>query len=91
MATKHAIASRDFNQIVEKFIAQLAAWDGALPINAFFEAWTEIDAQRQAPEIQVRVDGDHLILVAPPNSPVTTRGNRIRWEDGHEVVIRLAM
>ncbi len=90
MTTLDNATPREFERIAENFIAQLADWDGSLPIDAFLNAWTEIDRARQAPEIQARIIDDHLVLVAPPNSPVIVQGNRLRWEDGHEVVIRLA-
>jgi hypothetical protein len=89
-ATLDAVKAQEFEEIVEQFIAQLAEWDGALPIDTFLSAWAEIDTQRRVPEIQAQVVGDHLILAAPPDSPVMVEGDRIRWEDGHEVVVRLA-
>lgn len=47
-------------------------------------------SRRQPPEIEARVIDDELVLAAPPDGPVRVEGNRIRWEDGQEVVIRLA-
>ncbi len=91
MTSLDRVADQEFEQLVERFIAQLSEWDGALPIDTFFTAWAEVDAQRRVPEIEARVVGDDLQLAAPPDSPVTVEGNRIHWEDGHEVVIRLVV
>lgn len=90
MTTLDQAADQEFEQTVQRFIQRLSVWDGALPIDTFFDAWEEIEIKRQTPEIEARVIDDHLVLAAPPNSPLVVEGNRIRWEDGHEVVIRLA-
>ncbi|MCP4539505.1 MAG: hypothetical protein GY832_20405 [Chloroflexi bacterium] len=36
------IPTEEFEQIVDQFIEQAAAWDGALPVKVFFDAWTAL-------------------------------------------------
>ena len=83
------IPAEEFEQIVDRFIEQAAAWDGALPIEDFFEAW-EVLADEDAPlEVQAMIVDNELLLETPPESPLTARGSHILLEDGKELIIRL--
>lgn len=90
MTTLDRATDQEFEQIVARFMQRLSEWDGALSIDTFFSAWEQIETKGQPVEIEARVVDNQLVLAAPVDSPVTVEGNRIRWEDGHEVVIRLA-
>jgi hypothetical protein len=83
------IPAEEFEQIVDRFIEQAAAWDGALPVEEFFKAW-DVLADKDTPlEVQAVIVGNELLLETPPESPLTARGSRILLEDGRELVIRL--
>jgi hypothetical protein len=83
------IPAEEFEQIVNRFIEQAAAWDGALPAETFFETWDVLTDEETPLEVQAVIVGDELLLETPPESPLTARGSRIRLEDGRELVIRL--
>jgi len=83
------LPTEEFEHIVDQFIEKAAAWDGALPAEAFFAAWEELAEDAPPLEVQATLVGDELVLEAAPESPLTARGNRIRLEDGRELVIRL--
>ena len=83
------IPAEEFEQIVDRFIEQAAAWDGTLPAETFFEAWDALTDEETPLEVQAVIVGNELVLETPPESPLTTQGSRIRLEDGRELVIRL--
>jgi hypothetical protein len=83
------IPAEEFEQIVDRFIEQAAAWDGALPVEDFFEAWDVLADEGTPLEVQAVIVGNELLLETPPESPLTARGSRILLEDGRELVIRL--
>jgi len=83
------IPAEEFEQIVDRFIEQAAAWDGALPAETFFEAWDVLTDEESPLEVQAVIVGNELLLETPPESPLTARGSRILLEDGRELVIRL--
>ena len=83
-----AISTDKFEHIVEQFIEKAATWDGALPANTFFAAWEALADDAPPIEVQATLVGDELVLDTAPESPVTVRGNRIRLEDGRELMIR---
>ncbi len=83
------IPEEEFEQIVDQFIKQAAAWDGALPADTFFDAWGAL-ANEDAPlEVEAVIVNNELVLETPPESPLTARGSRIWLEDGRELIIRL--
>ena len=83
------IPAEEFEQTVDRFIEQAAAWDRALPIVGFFEAW-EVLADEDTPlEVQAVIVDNELLLETPPESPLTVRGSHILLEDGKELIIRL--
>ncbi len=86
--TIETLPTEEFERIVEQFIVKAAAWDGALPAETFFAAWEELAEHAPPLEVQAMLVGDELVLEAAPESPLTARGNRIRLEDGRELVIR---
>ena len=86
--TIETLPTEEFESIVEQFIAKAAMWDGALPAETFFAAWEELVEDAPPLEVQATLLGDELILETAPESPLTARGNRIRLEDGRELVIR---
>jgi len=83
------IPVEEFEHIVDRFIEQAAAWDGALPAEIFFEAWDALMGEEAPLEVEAVVVGDELLLETPAESPLTARGSRILLEDGRELVIRL--
>ena len=83
------IPAGEFEQIVDRFIEQAAAWDGALPIEDFFEAWEALAAEDTPLEVQAVIVDNELLLETPPESPLTARGSHILLEDGKELIIRL--
>ena len=87
--TIEALTADEFEHVVEQFIEKAAAWDGALPAETFFVAWDELAEDAPLLEVQATLVGDDLMLETAPESPLTARGNRIRLEDGRELVIRL--
>lgn len=87
--TSENIPAEEFEQIVDRFIEQAAAWDGALPAETFFEAWDVLTEEEAPLEVQAMIVGSELLLETHPESPLTARGSRIRLEDGRELVIRL--
>jgi hypothetical protein len=85
--TIETLPTEEFERIVEQFVAKAAPWGGALSAETFLAAW---EALEDAPlEIQATLVGSELVLETAPESPLTARGNRIRLEDGRELVIRL--
>ena len=83
------IPAEEFEQIVDRFIEQAAAWDGTLPAETFFEAWDLLTGEETPLEVQAVIVGSELVLETPPESPLTAQGSHIRLEDGRELVIRL--
>lgn len=79
----------EYKAVIERFIEEAAQWDGSLPIETFFEAWAAIERRKKPVEVQARVEGEYLVLTAPPDSPLMVQGNRIWLEDGRQVVINL--
>jgi hypothetical protein len=86
--TIETLPVEEFERIVEQFIAKAAGWDGALPAETFFAAWDELTEDASPLEVQAMLVGDELVLEVAPESPLTARGNRIRLEDGRELMIR---
>ena len=83
------IPGKEFEQIVDQFIEQAAAWDGALPVDVFFDTWNALENEDAALEVDAVIVDNELVLETPPESPLTARGSRIWLEDGRELVIRL--
>jgi hypothetical protein len=78
----------EFERTVEQFIEKATAWDGALPAETFFAAWKELTEDAPSLEVQATLIDDELVLETAAESPLTAHGNRIRLEDGRELVIR---
>lgn len=89
MKTLEEMPVARYEAAIERFIEEAAHWDGSLPVETFFEAWEAIDRRRTTLEIQAQVVRDRLVLMAPSESPLVVRDNRIQLEDGREVVITL--
>ena len=89
LRTIESIPAEEFEQIVNQFIEQAAAWDGALPVEAFFEAWDGPVDEKAPLEVQAVIVDNELLLETSPESPLTAQGSRILLEDGRELVIRL--
>ena len=83
------IPAEEFEQVVDRFIEQAAAWDGALSVEDFFKAWDVLASEDTPLEVQAVIVDDELLLETPPESPLTARGSRILLEDGRELIIRL--
>ena len=89
MKTLEEMPVAEYEAVVERFIEEAARWDGSLPVETFFEAWAVIESRKRTVEVQAQIEHDHLVLTAPPDSPLTVKDNRIWLEDGLLVVIRL--
>jgi len=79
----------EYKTVIERFIEEAAHWDGSLPVETFFDTWATLESQKEHIEIQAQIAGDHLVLVAPPDSALRAQGNRIWLQDGRQVVIDL--
>jgi hypothetical protein len=86
----------EFDALIEDFVAQRSGQDDRLPGNVFFELLSRYERAEpllSAGEAPVRVKGrvveGKLVLIAPPGSPLQAEGNRVRWADGHEMIIEL--
>jgi hypothetical protein len=86
----------EFDALMEGFITQRSGQDDRLPGDVFFELLGRYERARAlfpAAEAPVMVKGrvfeGKLILIAPPGSPLQAEGNRVRWADGHEMIIEL--
>ncbi len=88
LRTIEMLSADEFERVVEQFIEKAAAWDGVLPAETFFAAWEELAEDAPPLEVQAMFVGNELVLETAPESPLTVRGNRIRLEDGRELVIR---
>jgi hypothetical protein len=84
------LSPEEFEQTIDRFIEWAAEWDGALPVGTFRAAWEEIEHRKGPVRITARLSENQLILNAPPGSPIYAEGNRIRLEDGRELIIALA-
>jgi len=83
------IPGKEFKQIVDQFIKQAAAWDGALPADAFFDACGTLADEDTPLKVDAVIIDNELVLETPPESPLTAQGSRIWLEDGRELIIRL--
>ncbi len=86
--TIETLSTDEFEHVIDQFIEKASAWDDGLPAATFFAAWDELAGDSPPLEVQAMFVGDELILETAPESPLTARGNRIRLEDGRELVIR---
>jgi hypothetical protein len=89
MKTLEEMPVAEYEAVVERFIEEAARWDGSLPVETFFETWAAVKSRKMTVEVQAQIEHDHLVLTAPPDSPLTVQDNRIWLEDGRQVVIKL--
>lgn len=82
--------------LIEGFISQRSGQDDRLPGDVFFELLAGYQpAERLLPgkepptRVRCRVLEGRLVLTAPPDSPLWVEGNRVRWLDGHELILEL--
>ena len=89
MKTLEKMPLGEYETVIERFIEEAARWDGSLPVETFFDAWATLENRQEQVEIQAQIKGDRLVLVAPPDSSLRVQDNRIWFQDGRQVVIRL--
>lgn len=89
MKTLEEMPIDEYEAAIEQFIEEAAHLDGSLPVETFFEAWETIEQRRTTVEIKAQVVHDQLVLMSPSESPWVVQGNRIRLEDGRELIITL--
>ncbi len=89
MKTLEKMPLGEYETVIERFIEEAARWDGSLPVETFFDAWAALESRKDQVEVQAEVKGDRLVLAAPPDSSLRVQGNRIWFQDGRQVVIRL--
>ena len=89
--TLENIPTKEFEEVVNKFIEKAAAWDEALPIETFFSALDELSpSDRKAPlSVMATIIDGELFLETHPESPLTAQGNSIWLEDGQELIVQL--
>jgi hypothetical protein len=83
------ISQQEFYEAIERYISWASEWDGALPADVFFGIWADLQHQERSVELRARIVEGRLQLTPMPGSPVQVRDNRIRLEDGRELVIQL--
>jgi hypothetical protein len=89
MKTLEQMPLGEYETVIERFIEEAARWDGSLLVETFFDAWAALESRKDQVEVQAEVKGDRLVLAAPPDSSLRVQGNRIWFQDGRQVVIRL--
>jgi hypothetical protein len=88
-STIDTISQQEFDEAIEQYISWASEWDGALPADVFFGVWADLRHRERPVELRARIVEGHLQLTPVPGSPVQVRDNRIRLEDGRELVIQL--
>ncbi len=88
-STIDTVSQREFDEAIEQYINWASEWDGALPADIFFGVWADFQRRERPVELRARVVEGHLQLTPMPGSLVQARDNRIRLEDGRELVIQL--
>jgi hypothetical protein len=85
-----------FDALMEGFIAQRSGQDDRLPGDVFFEllgCYQQAEPLPSVEETPARVKchvlEGKLVLIAPPGSSIQVEGNRVRWADGHEMILEL--
>lgn len=82
------LSPQDFEAAIDTHINWAKTWEGALPADTFFGLWAEILHEKQTLTLTATVVEGQLRLVAPPESPLVVKDNRIRL-NGLELVIHL--
>ena len=88
-STIDTISQQEFDEAIEQYISWASEWDGALPADVFFGVWADLQHRERPVELRARIVEGRLQLTPTPGSPVQVRDNRIRLEDGRELVIQL--
>ncbi len=82
----------EFEAAARSFLEEAADGVDELPAATFFEVLSLIEQEKQAQAIEVDAEVDAesqtLTLSAPPDAPITARGNELVVE-GRRVVLRL--
>jgi hypothetical protein len=82
----------EFEAAARIFLEEEASGVDELPTATFFEILSLIEKEKQAQAIEVDAEVDAeaqtLMLSAPPDAPITARGNELIVE-GRRVVVRL--
>jgi hypothetical protein len=86
--------SQEFDDLIETFIVQRSCLDDRLPGDVFFELLGRREETQLVPPImesparvRFRVREGKLDLIASPDCPLQIDGNRLRWADGHELIL----
>lgn len=78
-----------FEAMVEHFIEQRSGEDDRLPAQTFFELLAERETMTEPVEVRVTWSAETGPEISTsPDAPLTIEGHRIRFEDGHELVLR---
>ena len=88
-STIDTISQQEFDEAIEQYISWASEWDGALPADVFFGVWADLRHRERPVELRAHIVEGRLQLTSVPGSPVQVRDNRIRLEDGRELVIQL--
>jgi hypothetical protein len=87
--TVEGVATPEFENAVKEYIRWAAAWDGALPADAFFGVWADLQQEKKPLKLQARVVQGQLKFVTPTEGAIKVVDNSIYLEDGRELVIQL--
>ena len=78
----------EFEAMIENFIEHRSGEDDRLPAQTFFELLAEREATTEPVEVRVTWSERGPEISASPDAPLTIEGNRIRFADGHELILR---
>jgi len=80
--------ANEFEALIEDFNEHRSGEDDRLPAQTFFELLAEREMTTEPMEVHVKWLETGPVITAPPNAPLTIEGHRIRFEDGHELILR---
>jgi hypothetical protein len=80
--------TEEFETMIETFIEHRSGEDDRLPAETFFELLAERQADTEPLEIYVAWLETGPVITTSPDAPLTIEGNRIRFNDGRELILR---
>ena len=77
----------EFETMIETFIEHRSGEDDRLPAQTFFELLAERQVATEPLEIHVAWLETGPVITASPDAPLTIEDNRIRFNDGRELIL----